>query len=229
MTDKSARILRPVHFRFRQARVLCERGSVSVLSNSPDPTLQTQPVISPAVPTLTSPVLPLPEPLFVPQVRDAGGVDERDKPPRSTPPARKARAQVAPLVRPQVVSPKSCELKLGRYRPYRLMGRFSEEEKASVETKAAAASLSVNEYIRATVLGPDYKPPVDPEWTKALLASNRELTRQGNNLNQIAHRRNANLIDEAQTDSLLGILARAYFQTHRAVRAALSQGKEPQP
>ncbi|MDE1902117.1 MAG: plasmid mobilization relaxosome protein MobC [Alphaproteobacteria bacterium] len=141
----------------------------------------------------------------------------------------KSYAQVATSVRPQVVRPKSGELKLGRHRPHRLMGRFSDDEKETVEAKAKAANLSLNEYIRAVSLGGDYKAPHDPEWTKALLAANRELTRQGTNLNQIAHKRNSNLIDEAQTDSLIGILTRSLLQAHRAVRAALTYGRRPEP
>jgi hypothetical protein len=232
LTDTTKPILKPIHAQFRAARVLLLTAAalrlvkrkhlvmqfvtaalmltqVPILQSAPVLSSQSAPGISSAVSKPISFVAPLPE------TEKSGGP--------------KSFAQVAPLVRPQVVSPKSCELKLRRFRPYRLMGRYSKEEKESVEAKARAAGLSVNEYIRATSLGADYKPPHDPEWTKALLASNRELTRHGTNLNQIAYKRNVNLIDEAQTDSLLGILARAYMQTHRAVRAALTQGKEPQP
>jgi hypothetical protein len=110
------------------------------------------------------------------------------------------------------------------------MGRYSEEEKDIVIAKVVAAGLSVNEFIRALTLSEHYRPPRDPELVKALLMLNRELTSQGGNLNQIAHKRNANLIDEAETDSLLGLMARAYLQTHRAVRKALTQGlEEPAP
>jgi hypothetical protein len=142
----------------------------------------------------------------------------------------KSSAQVAPLVRPQVVSPKSCELKLGRQRPYRLMGRFSKEEKECVETKAIAAGLSVNEYIRATSLGPDYKPRPDRDLVLALLATNRELTAQGNNLNQIAKHMNNGTALPAEAEGMLGVLGRSLLQTHRAIRSALSQGWElPEP
>jgi hypothetical protein len=102
----------------------------------------------------------------------------------------KSSAQVAISVRPQVVSPKSCELKLGRRRPYRLMGRFSKEEKCSVEAMAEAAALSVNEYIRAMALGENYTPPNSAELVSSLLALSRELTAQGNNINQIAKHMN---------------------------------------
>jgi Bacterial mobilisation protein (MobC) len=140
---------------------------------------------------------------------------------------QKSCAQVETLVRPQVVSPKSSELKLGRQRPYRLMARFSKSEKDGVEAKAEAAGLSINEYIRATSMGSDYKPPTDPELIKALLKLNKELTAQGNNLNQIAHHMNSGEVLPSQGESLLGIISRSMLQTHKAIRAALSQGKTP--
>jgi hypothetical protein len=142
---------------------------------------------------------------------------------------QKSSTQVATLVRPPVVSPKSGELKLGRQRPYRLMARFSKSEKESVEAKADTAGLSINEYIRATSMGSNYKSPTDPELVKALLKLNRELTAQGNNLNQIAHHMNSREILPSQGESLLGIISRSMLQTHKAVRAALSQGKTPEP
>lgn len=141
----------------------------------------------------------------------------------------KSDAQVETVVRPQVVSPQSGELKLGRLRRYRLMGRFSREEKERVKASAEAAELSVNEYIRATALGAGYKPPFNPELVKALQALNLELTRQGTNLNQIAHLRNGGKATDAEADSMLGIVARSMLNTHKAVLAALSAGKEPSP
>jgi hypothetical protein len=141
----------------------------------------------------------------------------------------KSSAQVAISVRPQVVSPKSCELKLGRRRPYRLMGRFSKEEKEGVEAKAEAAALSVNEYIRAKALGETYTPPNSVELVRALLALSRELTAQGNNINQIAKHMNGGKASPAEAEGLLGAIARSMLMTHKAVRVALSQGRTPAP
>lgn len=109
------------------------------------------------------------------------------------------------------------------------MARFSKEEKDSVEAKAVAAGLSINEYIRATSMGEAYKPPTDPELIKILLKIKRELTAQGNNLNQIAHLRNGGRITADEADGLLGQIARSLLQTHKAVRDALSWGKAPEP
>ena len=141
----------------------------------------------------------------------------------------KVVTQVATLVRPQMVIPKSCELKLGRNRPHRLMGRFSDGERTLVMGKAKAAMLSVNEFIRAVTLGSDYKPPTDPELTQTLLKLNRELTAQGNNLNQIAYHLNSGKSSLAEGTSLLAIISRSMLQTHKAIRTALSWGKAPEP
>ena len=137
----------------------------------------------------------------------------------------KSSAQVATLVSPQVVSPKSCELKLGRYRPYRIMGRFSKQEKENVEAAAKAAGLSINEYVRYWLLGKKYDPTVRDELRRA----NLELTRQGSNLNQLAKLRNSGKASIAEEDGMLGVLARSMLPTHKAVRDALVRGKEPEP
>ena len=76
---------------------------------------------------------------------------------------QKSSAQVATLVRPQVVSPISGGLGPKRKRPHRLMGRFSKEEKETVETKAESACLSVNEFIRISTLGDHYASSLNPE------------------------------------------------------------------
>ena len=149
----------------------------------------------------------------------------------------KSSAQVATLVSPQAVSPKSCELKLEHRndkgpkakRRNPLTVRLSDAERAVIEAKAHAAGCSTNRYVRAAALGSDYKQPHDPEWTKALLATNRELTGQGRNLNQIAKLRNGGKASIAEEDGMLGVLARSMLPTHKAVRDALIRGKEPEP
>jgi hypothetical protein len=141
----------------------------------------------------------------------------------------KSYAQVATSVLPQAVIPKSCELKLKSKRPSPLTLRVSENQKAIIRTKAKTAGTSVNHFVLASTLGSDYRPPKDPELVRALMALNRELTAQGNNINQIAHQRNASLITDAQADSMLDILGRSLLRTHTAVRDALSHGMEPKP
>jgi len=141
----------------------------------------------------------------------------------------KSYAQVATSVLPQAVIPKSCELKLKSKRPSPLTLRVSENQKAIIRTKAKAAGISVNHFLLASALSSDYRPPKDPDLVRALMALNRELTAQGNNLNQIAHQRNATLITDAQADSMLDILGRSLLRTHTAVRDALSHGMKPEP
>jgi len=138
----------------------------------------------------------------------------------------KSFTQVETLVRPQVVSPKSCELKLGRRRPYRLMGRFSKLERAAVIANAKASSLSVNEYIRSASLGSTYKPPMDQGLRQTLLMVYRELTAQGNNLNQIAKRLNEGSATPQQGAFLLDVIYAPLVRALGSVRKALSRGAE---
>ena len=136
----------------------------------------------------------------------------------------KSFAQVAPLVRPPAVRPNPCELKLGRGRPHRLMARFNDEEKAAVKGKAKSARLSVNEYIRASVLGDGYVSTIDPERQKLLHNLSRELGYQGNNLNQIAKHLNAGG-ESQQGEGMLAELFDSLVDAHNAVRSAMAERK----
>jgi hypothetical protein len=139
----------------------------------------------------------------------------------------KSSAQVETLVLPPAVSPKSCELKLkgitGR-RPSPFSIRVSETQKEIIRRKAQAAGISVGRYILATALGPDYKPPADPELVRALLALNRELTAQGNNLNQIAKHLNGGTASPTEGECMVGMVGRSILRTLKAVRLALTHG-----
>lgn len=139
----------------------------------------------------------------------------------------KSYAQVATLVRPQAVSPKSGGLKPGRKKPYRLMARFTPEERKTVHDKAAAARLSINEYIRASILGPDYRPPLQPELCSRLLDLGRELVRQGNNLNQLTRQFNAGVITPEGARDLLAVIALTLTKTYAAIRETLANGRNP--
>jgi hypothetical protein len=136
----------------------------------------------------------------------------------------KSFAQVAPLVRPPVVRPEACELKLGRERPHRLMARFSDDEKAFVQRKAKTARLSLSEYIRVSVLGDVYVSTVDPERQKLLHNLSRELGYQGNNLNQIAKHLNAGG-ESQQGEGMLAELFDSLVDAHNAVRRAMAERK----
>jgi len=137
----------------------------------------------------------------------------------------KSYAQVETLVRPQVVSPKSGGLKPERKRPYRLMARFTEAEKEVVLGKASAARLSMNEYIRSSVLGAGYVSTVDPTKRQHLIDLHHELKKQGNNLNQIAKHLNAGILNPLRGEDVLSVLARSLVDTHMSVRLALSEGQ----
>jgi len=84
--------------------------------------------------------------------------------------------------------------------------------------------MSVNRFIKYATLGAEY----DPWLQKALLALNRELTAQGNNLNQIAKHHNSVPTTPSQTEAMLDVIGRSMLRTHKAVREALVHGK-PEP
>jgi hypothetical protein len=116
------------------------------------------------------------------------------------------------------------ERRLGRRIPP-LSVRMSEGQKHLLRQKAAAAGITVNRYVVATVLGADYQPPSDRALVRALLGMSRELSIQGNNLNQIARHLNAGLLSSDQGLAVLGTLANALQNTYRLVRQALADGK----
>lgn len=104
--------------------------------------------------------------------------------------------------------------------------RLSEKDRAIIAQKAFNIGYSVNAYVRAAALGSDYKPPISRDMVIALLAVKRELTAQGRNLNQIAHQHNSNIHTEAETNSVLGVIARSLLKAHEAVGAALTWGRK---
>ncbi len=109
-------------------------------------------------------------------------------------------------------------------RPSPLTIRLSERQKKIIRAKAQAAAISVNRFVLAAALGSDYRPPADPELTRALLRVYRELNAQGNNLNQIARQLNAGLILPGQ-GPMLDALAASIAETLRRVQTALAEGR----
>jgi hypothetical protein len=140
-------------------------------------------------------------------------------------------AQVATMVGPRdVAPPKSCGLKPNRERASPIKVRLSDAERELVRRKAAHANLSVNAFIKASILGADYKPPLDPGLRRVLLKLNLELTRQGTNLNQIARQMNAGLVSILQGETMLETLGRSLLRTHQYIRKALAHdAPEPEP
>jgi hypothetical protein len=142
----------------------------------------------------------------------------------------KSYAQVAPSVS-HSVSQKACGLKPKaklEEKSRTITVRFKIEELAVIKTKAQLAKCPTNTYIRAAALGSDYKPPINPELQKTLLAVNRELTSQGNNLNQIAKHLNSGTATPDQTVAMLDSIRVPLIRALLAVKAALVQGS-PQP
>ena len=108
-------------------------------------------------------------------------------------------------------------------RPSPLTIRLSEKQKKIIRAKAQSAGISVNRFVLASALGSDYRPPADPELTRALLRIYRELNAQGNNVNQIARQLNAGVVLPGQ-DAMLSTLSLSIQETLRHVRDALAEG-----
>jgi hypothetical protein len=137
----------------------------------------------------------------------------------------KSCAQVALSVEQQVVERKACGLKPGESKPFRLAVRLSENEREHVVRRAEKARLTLSEYFRASILGPEFVSNIDPVRQKQLQDISRELGRQGNNLNQIAKHLNAGSASPEQGESMLAMLARSLLSAHKAVRHALAEGR----
>jgi uncharacterized protein (DUF1778 family) len=127
----------------------------------------------------------------------------------------KSSAQVDLLVGP----PKdraSAEPKRKRAHPIRV--RLSHEEKATVQRNAQQAGCSVNAYVKASALR---RLPIGSELRQTLLSLNKELTAQGNNLNQIARHLNGGAISAGQALSALNSIRAPWERALMAVRVAL--------
>ena len=138
----------------------------------------------------------------------------------------KSSAQVAPLVRPPVVRPGACGLKPKRKRPYRLMGRYSKEERDTVIAKADDACMSVNEFIRLSTLDDEHMPPLKPELRQRFIAVHRELCKQGDDLNRIATYMETNALSPNEVNSMLGMIGWSLVAAQRSVREAMTYGLE---
>lgn len=147
---------------------------------------------------------------------------------RNTQILKKSCAQVATSVLPKRVIPKSCGLKPKRIRPAPIPVRYSKAQLEIVDKKAKQAGLYRSEYIRAQSLGEDYRLSQYRDLAHVLLMLNRELTAQGNNLNQITRQLNGNAIALPESESMLDVLGRSMLRTHKAVRNALAKG-DPEP
>lgn len=138
----------------------------------------------------------------------------------------KSSTQVAPLVRPPVVRPKACGLKPGRKRPFRLMGRYSKEERDTVIAKADDACMSINEFIRTSTLDDEHIPSLNPELRQRFIAVQRELCKQGADLNRIATYMETNALSPNEVNSMLGMIGWSLVAAHQSVRESIAYGLE---
>lgn len=138
----------------------------------------------------------------------------------------KSFTQVETCVEQGSVRQRSCGLKPEESKPFRLAVRLSEAEREIVVRRAQQAGLTLSKYFRAAILGPDYVAKTDPAKRELLRSIGRELGRQGNNLNQIAHHLNGGVLNPHEGKSMLSLLARSLLDAHRAVRRALTDGME---
>jgi hypothetical protein len=142
----------------------------------------------------------------------------------------KSSAQVATSVTQSVLQ-KSCGLKPKSFNEQKsetCSVRFQAGELAIIKIKAQRAGVSTNTYIRAASLDSDYKQPLTPELKKTLLVVVRELTAQGNNLNQIAKHLNGGMATPNQAMSMLDSIRVPLVRALLAARNAIVQGA-PQP
>ena len=148
--------------------------------------------------------------------------------------SQKSYAQVASSVSPQVapvVAPNSTAGLRPRpadgelWVPYGV--KLKRGELNILRAKAKGLGLSVNAYIRAKALGEDYiqKPP---SWLRdILLQLYVELAAQGNNLNQLAHRVNKNLLSAEAALTTTNRLRLPVLKTLEKIQMALAGRRPP--
>ena len=137
----------------------------------------------------------------------------------------KSYAQVDSFVSQPVGSQNYCELKLNGSRTYRVVTRFTKEEKESVVIQAQKSRMTVSDFVRLMLLK---QPELDPERNSLLHKVHFELTKQGTNLNQIAKQLNAGTVTNGQGASMVAMISRSLMTAHQAVLQALSEGNAPE-
>jgi Bacterial mobilisation protein (MobC) len=148
----------------------------------------------------------------------------------STPCITKSSAQVAPFViqkgggglKPGCHTQRNTR-KASQSKPFSV--RLTQEQIDSLKERAEDEGCSVNEYVRNVVLDGNYRSPLPPDVYRELLACKLELTRQGNNLNQIARQLNAGLIDDDEALYQLNELAPSLLMAHATLNDVLTNGR----
>jgi hypothetical protein len=209
--------MKPIQLHFRAARLICARRGV----------------------TLPNMAVPLP-PESIEPARAENEPDDEEIPAGVIHRSRDSYAQVAGLVAPSGAPNPDCGLKpVGNTRkilplqqspdaekpkrPNPLSVRFSAVELEIVKAKARHVGSSTNGYVRAAALGSSYRPPCDPELKRILLGLARELTAQGNNLNQVGRRLNSGIAPPMH-GAMLEALTLSLEETLQHVRKALMRG-----
>ena len=134
----------------------------------------------------------------------------------------KSYAQVESFVSQPIGSHNSGELKLNGPRTYRVVTRFTQDEKESVVIQAQKHRMTVSDYVRLVLLK---QPGLDPERNGLLNKVHFELTKQGTNLNQIAKQLNAGTVTNGQGASMVAMISRSLRMAHQVVLDALSEGR----
>ena len=140
----------------------------------------------------------------------------------------KSCAQVERSVKPQVaplVAPNSAGSFPRPQKTYSYGLKLRDGELDIIRLKAQDLNMSVNAYIRASVLGAGYVSAIDPTKHQLLINIQRELNKQGTNLNQIAKHLNAGILNPFQGKDHLSLLARSLLNAHSSVRLALSESR----
>ncbi len=140
-------------------------------------------------------------------------------------PKAKSGAQVESFGCHENGSQDSGELKLDNSRTSRIVIRFTKNEREHVGCQAEKARMPIANYVRLILLR---QPGLDPERNRLLHTANFELTKQGTNLNQIAHHLNGGTATIDQGNSMLAIIARSLLSAHQRVKEAMSAGREPE-
>jgi len=214
-----------IQLQFKRAKAICQRNAVGPLYEADEEIyVPVRPTFDPYKAGVKS-VTPAAQPVLCTSGDDDD--DNQDIPLTSLiPNATKSSAQVALSVEQMLVQRRSGGLKPDKSRPFHIGIRLSQNERELVVQHAEKSGLTISEYVRASVLGAGYASSIDPVKRQQLVDANRELSRQGNNLNQIAKHLNAGIASPEQGESMLDILARGLLAAYTSVRKALAEGQD---
>jgi hypothetical protein len=141
---------------------------------------------------------------------------------QSSQPNNTSFAQVESFVSQQAVKQNSCGLKPDRRRDFRIVIRFTHAEREKIVEHAYDTRLTVSQYVRLVLLN---DPGLDPQRNRLLMRINYQLTRHGNNLNQIAKQLNTGGRGYTQAVDAIEALWKMLSPIYRVVGNALTNGR----